>query len=379
MSNIPLKNFSDYFHENTSVGFNNQLQISSTCNADCIFCSNKQNPFKVKRCGFRPLEEIESVLWSMPDILYDSVVLGESLPGRISEGEALLHPNIFEILKMIRNKYKDQIIDISTNGTLLTDDFIKKLSEFLPMDLVISIPSINKEFWTESFNLDENKYSIVMNSIGKLYEYGFSIIPALVPMPSWVGYKDLEETVKFFSDKNLRKILVYAPGYTKFTEKSVLDKLQYDKLELAYFFEKCENLYGVVFNWRLYPKKDLPVCLYKIDYIASHNKSDLNYCFTSTSAYDRIVEKAEDIYTEINVIAVENKSYGGNIECTGLWMVDDIKNKVDELGITKSNIFLPSNFLDMYGFDLMGNSFINYMKTTDNKFFALKRDDYDTF
>jgi len=44
-ANIPLRNFSDYFFENVSVGYSNQIQITSTCNAKCIFCSNEQNPF----------------------------------------------------------------------------------------------------------------------------------------------------------------------------------------------------------------------------------------------------------------------------------------------------------------------------------------------
>ena len=59
--NIPLKTFSDYFFESVSIGSTNQLQISSICNAKCIFCSNEQNPFDIKRCSFRPLEEIEKI------------------------------------------------------------------------------------------------------------------------------------------------------------------------------------------------------------------------------------------------------------------------------------------------------------------------------
>jgi hypothetical protein len=82
----------------------NQLPISAVCNCHCLFCSNHLNPFPVVGGVFRDLEDIKLQLCSMV-ANDDPIRLSDSLPGRISEGEALLHPRLFEILELVRRKF----------------------------------------------------------------------------------------------------------------------------------------------------------------------------------------------------------------------------------------------------------------------------------
>ena len=111
---IPLKNFSDYFFENvaTPIGGNqlaaNQLQITSACDAKCAYCSNESNAFETLLTKFRDVKEIEKVLYAT-EFINGSIILNESLPGRISEGEALIHPKFFDILDLIRKKFRNPI------------------------------------------------------------------------------------------------------------------------------------------------------------------------------------------------------------------------------------------------------------------------------
>ena len=367
MSNIPLKYFSDYFHENTSVGYNNQIQITSTCNAKCIFCSNEQNPFEIKRYGFRPLDEIEKVVWSLSNVT-GAIHLNESLPGRISEGEALLHPDFFTILRVIRNKFQNEI-RITTNGSLLTTEVIEQLKEFKNIEITISFPTINREHWKESFSLNDKDYDIVVSAFDQLKNNDIPVKASVVPMPSWLGWQELEDTFKFLASK-VPYIHIYAPGYTKLSK--VVDKLVYDKNKLSVFLETMSRKYGFVYLWELDPRIVLNV---NYDHITNNIMSSFkdgckNFLWlTSVSARDRFetILRQLSVGFPINniVLEVKNDMYGGNIECIGLWMIQDVdKVLVNYLNNNPQpdQIFIPKKFLDKFGFDLCGVSVLDLLK-----------------
>jgi uncharacterized Fe-S cluster-containing radical SAM superfamily protein len=368
--NVPLKGFSDYFFENIAVKNTNQLQITSICNANCIFCSNDQNPFDIKRCGFRPLEEIEKVIWSMHNV-EGPIMLNESLPGRLSEGEAFLHPAFFQILKAIRTKFNN-VIKITTNGSLLTPDFISQLKEYNPLEISISIPTINKTYWKESFNLNDDHYTTALHSFVSLTNNNIRVLANVVPMPSWLGWEDLEKTFAFLSI-NVKHIIIYAPGYTK--RSKVVDKLVYDKLELSLFLENMSRKYSFTYSWVLDPRNVLSI---NYDLIINniwfvYNKQYRNILWlTSTAARDRFetLLKGLSVGIPVNnvVLEVKNITYGGNIECVGLWTIQDLDGAlVDYLNNhpTPNQIFIPGGFLDRYGFDLCGDNILDLIKKYD--------------
>ena len=196
-------------YETIAAATTNQLPISSVCNAQCFFCSNNMNPFPIYREGFRPLEDIKKGIALLDG--NNEIRMGDSLPGRISEGEALLHPEIFTVLKLVRDKFPHTSIQISTNGILLTKDFIEKLIPYKPLKFTISYHSDNPEFWCKIFSQKEDSFKTARASFFHLLKNGFAIEGALVPLPILVGYDDIENTIK-----NLRmftkQVLVYLPG-----------------------------------------------------------------------------------------------------------------------------------------------------------------------
>ena len=143
---IPVRNFSDYYMEEMSSLSHNKhhlnLQISSFCNANCIFCSEKQNPFKIERPNFRSIEEIEHIMWSIKEEP-TCISLTESQGGRVSEGEAILHPYFFSILEKLRQKFPNAVIIFSTNGSMLTEEIVGKLSKFNPIHISLSLPQVS--------------------------------------------------------------------------------------------------------------------------------------------------------------------------------------------------------------------------------------------
>jgi len=370
---IPLKNFSDYFFESIAINAPHQIQITSVCNAKCIFCSNEQNPFDIKRSQFRSIEEIEKIIWASGEIR-GPIAINESLPGRLSEGEAFLHPQFFEILNIIRRKYQNPI-KITTNGSFLTNDLIKKLSNFNPIEIQISFPSITEKYWTETFNLDNLKFKNAKAAFSLLKYNNINVFASIVPMPAWVGWDNIEETIKFFSNENIKNILVYAPGYTNYTPQKVIEKLIYNKEELSSFLNKMSKKYNISFDWSLDPFDELYInydaILFnmKQSYLSEINK--INW-LTSKAAFTRfkkIIESfSRKIPIENNVLQIENLTYGGNIECSGLWTIDDLRKQIT----TKNeHIMLPGNFLDKYGFDLQGENINDFFKENTNKFMIL--------
>jgi len=367
MNRIPLKDFSDYFFESIAQGAQNQLQITSICNAKCIFCSNEQNPFKIKRCSFRSYNELEKVVYATPTFT-GPIHLNESLPGRISEGEAFIHPRFFDILKMIRGKFSNSIA-ISTNGALLTKEFIEKLKEYNPLQIAISIPTIRKEHWMESFHLTDGDHAISMAAFELLKANDIAISANLIPMPSWIGWDEIEETIKFLSDK-VAHILVYAPGYTR--ESKIVNQMKHSKMELSLFLEEMGRKYSFTYYWSMDPR--LPIHLNhdsimnSMRFCVSHNCKNILW-FTSTAALDRFTKEINGLGLgfPLNnaVLEIKNNVYGGNIECSGLWLLQDLYAALEDY--LKNNpkpdqIFMPKGFLDKYGFDLQGENIQDFFK-----------------
>ncbi len=364
---IPLRTFSDYFLENASIGLQtNQLQITSACNARCIFCSNEQNSFPIERNNFRDLEEIEKIIYSMDPKDKRPIHLNESLPGRISEGEALIHPRFFDILKAIRGKSQN-VVGISTNGSLLDRDFVKELSKFNPIKIRVSYPSNNEKYWQETFRLQGKAYENATNSFELMTEYKIQPEASMVPMPSWVGYSDLDLTIRFLKEQGIQDLLIYAPGYTIYTKSEVTDKLRHSEEELSHFLDEKRKQYNLIIRWSLDPFLDLALDWSRLAAITSdlyRKKVKKVVWLTSIAAEERFRAGLPGVTRETpmdhKIIAVENKTYGGNIKCSGLWMLDDIATKIDSL--EPSVIFSPRNFLDHYGFDLMGNNAVDFIK-----------------
>lgn len=374
---IPLSSFSDYWLENMAIPPDvsyGQLQISSICDARCEFCSNDYNEFITGRNKFRDVSEIEKHIWSTPFSYLEPFYLNESLPGRLSEGEALIHPNLFEILDVIRRKFHNNIIRFTTSGSQLSLEMMTKLQKYNPIQFTISLPTANQKYWTEIYKLKDKHYINAIESFKYYSSMGFSYNVNMTPMPSKVGWEDIENTIKFCSDHDVNHIHIFAPGYTKTASEELIKMMNLDKEELSNFFNKMVYKYpNVRIEWLADPNINLNISFEPIqnNLINLHrNKIMRSYWFTSGAAYVRFKQLMQGFTRSLphyaEVIKVENLNYGGNIDSSGLWVIDDIRQKIQELNLQNQLIFLPGGFLDRYGFDLNGENINDYFKVSNN-------------
>lgn len=374
---IPLKNFSDYFFENVAIGrAPNQLQITSACDAKCAYCSNESNAFETLLTKFRDIKEIEKIIYATP-FFEGPILLNESLPGRISEGEALIHPKFFDILDLIRRKF-DNPIGITTSGSRLTPETIERLSRYSPVQVTMSVPSTTKDYWTELFKLKDRHYDNAMNSFDLMRQCGIHYQVNMTPMPSYVGYDDVEKTFNFLSEKGVRFLQLYTPGYTKYTPENMIHKMTFDKQEMSAFVEKMAYKYGMIVSWPLDPNGVLnisygPIVKQLHDFV--YDGIEQSYWFSSTAAVDRFHKKMVDftktVPHRVNVVEVKNYNYGGNIECSGLWVIKDLEETINKLDLHGQRIVFPGNFLDNYGYDLNGDNILDLYAKSDNIFYKM--------
>ncbi|MDF9409176.1 DUF512 domain-containing protein [Pelotomaculum isophthalicicum JI] len=194
----------------------------------CVFCSHSQNPSCVKVCRIAPRSrvEVERTL-SFMDRAYP-VIIGESVT-RVIEGEPFTHPEIEEILQLVRNRFKGTTIKITTNGSLLDE---RKVEGLRALGRVVINLSLN--------SASEKGRALLMGDVNAqnsikcpllLKKHGVPFHGSVVAMPHLVGWQDLCKTIKYLSECGAQTIRIFLPGYSKLAppalrfEPSILNKL----------------------------------------------------------------------------------------------------------------------------------------------------------
>ena len=355
-------NVSKYMYETMaapgSAGYMaNQLPISSVCDAQCFFCSNEMNPFEILREKFRDMDDIKRGI-AVLDPNAPVINIGDSLPGRISEGEALVHPKIFEVLGLIRRKCSNSTIQVTTNATKFTEDFLRQLVPFLPMKFTISYQSHDETNWCKIFDSPERKFKVAEGSWPLLQKYGFQVEANMTPMPSMVGYGDIENTIKFLSNYT-RYIYIFAPGYSQLVPLEIKNMLVYDKKEMSDFFIDMRRKYHVEIDWPLDPAKPLEFIPYRAmldTYYQNFNHVLWLFSEAAHARGERVIEEYLPLVpNEHYAMEVKNRTYGGNIEAAGLLQVADFDKAIENALKQVPDIdllLLPQAPFDRFGNDL---------------------------
>lgn len=145
-----------------------EIEPTNYCNAKCVFCYNQN--LKRKRCfiDFCKLEQFVKEVyddnknnWFYNNVKgkYPKFVLG-------GLGEPLLHPQIFEIIKMIK-KY-GFIVELITNGIALNEANAKSLVDSKVDYLAISLHSLNPQVYKSITHVEVD---VIKNNLDKALPY----------------------------------------------------------------------------------------------------------------------------------------------------------------------------------------------------------------
>lgn len=196
-----------------SVQKHGVLPLTSFCNMNCLFCSHRFNPPEVRvwRLPPRPLEEVES---SLAWLAGPRVVIGESVT-KIIEGEPFTHPQIMEILRLIRRRFPSKRLSITTNGSLLDEEKVTALTNLEPIELTISLNSGSPAGRT--FLMHDQKPERVLAALRRLGRAGLTFHGSLVALPHLLGWEDLRLTVEFLAGVGASTVRLFLPGFTRLT------------------------------------------------------------------------------------------------------------------------------------------------------------------
>lgn len=138
-----------------------QIEITNTCNLACVHCfNNSGNPYPDELTT----KEILSVLDSLSRMGVHHIT--------ITGGEPLVHPDIFKIVEHARKE--PMSVDIFTNGTLITEDIIKKFKKIGINRFNISIDSVDEKIH-DTFRGKKGALKKTVKAVHLLKEAGFSI------------------------------------------------------------------------------------------------------------------------------------------------------------------------------------------------------------
>jgi hypothetical protein len=195
-----------------SASKENVLPLTSACNLRCAFCSNRQNPRGVRAYAVPhlPLPLVKSLIPCLDP--GRKIIIGEAAT-RINEGEPFTHPQVWPALEAVRERYPQAMLQITTNGTFLDREAVKRLAALQPLEVNLSLNSATLE--GRRLLMNDCNPGRALDAVRLLGKAGVTCHGSLVAMPHLVGWPDLETTCCFLQDHGAATVRVFLPGFTK--------------------------------------------------------------------------------------------------------------------------------------------------------------------
>jgi len=235
-----------------------QIEPTSLCNLGCRFCVRTKMgvPF-----GSMSLETFKKILDKL-DSLFKINLSGQ--------GELLLNPELFDMIKYANDR--GILINISSNGTLLTKEIIDKICRVDIGEIGISVDSTKKAKYEKvriNANFDElinniknlteeikkrNRKTIV-NIAAIIFKNNIDELPDFVELGHKLGvnkisFQTLQTKENFFKsyDSEMKSQIVVSDA-EKLKEKMIEAKKLADKYGITLIFDEDESP-GCIWPWR---------------------------------------------------------------------------------------------------------------------------------
>lgn len=201
-----------------------QWHLSEVCNLKCLHCYQENHkPVAL------PYSELLNILDQYRNLLKKLKVKGHI---NLTGGEPLCSPHFFKILDEFKKDKDLYSFSILTNGTLITDEIAKKISEYNPEYVQVSLEGGKK---TNDYIRGKNVYKKVATAIKCLKKY--NIFVSISFTATKINYKEFPQVVKFAEKHNVDN--VWSDRYIPLGDKD--DDLQMTKEETFEYLKLMEN------------------------------------------------------------------------------------------------------------------------------------------
>ena len=209
------------------------IPITSACNYRCKFCEVSGVSDMLKNCNRKYQKNsmsLESIQKFEPMIKTAGVV---NLGGRTGPGEPLLAKNFEDSVREIRRINRNVVIDLTTNGSLLTKEKSEFLVSLAPIAITFSIHAATPESYSDIMATSEKAFHRVVENIvnfcraaqGKQVQISFNFGFGKK------NYQDIEGIISFARKLGIHFVTVFP--YYKSPNKFMEDVSLYDNIELA--------------------------------------------------------------------------------------------------------------------------------------------------
>ncbi len=225
-------------------------------------------------------------------------------------------------------------MDNLRQDTMLDSVFLKKLSAFKPIELTVSLHSMEPASWARIFGQDPESAETAISSLPLIHGHRMELIGTIVPLPRICSWGEIERTYANFVSQGAKSMILYWPGHTRRTPPQVVKDLECSLGEFTDFAERMKVAHGLpLIRW---PDMVTPLQVRVETIIAKTLKGNPKWggaayrkvvWLSSAAAFCRleflVKEKSASSSNVHQVMAVENETYGGNIIAAGLLMVED--------------------------------------------------------
>ncbi|MFW5719114.1 MAG: DUF512 domain-containing protein [Halanaerobium sp.] len=271
-----------------TVKEDNILPITSICKLNCIFCSHKNNPPEVETYSFGHLEK--DLIKTMIEFLNPEqpVFIGESA-SKIIEGEPFVHPDIYQILKYLRQRWPELEIKITSSGSFIESKKVELLKTLEPLELNISLNAPAPE--ERVFLMNDSRPDNVFNIIAELKKVELNFSASIVSMHHLKGFDYLKRTFDFLAEYPPETLRVFMAGFSHYADKQVIAGVnEYQRLNQFIENNRSNYSYPIIIEPQL------------LDKLEAEIKEILD---NSPAARSEL--KAEDVIVRVNQEDVESR------------------------------------------------------------------------
>ena len=181
--------------------------LSTACNCKCTFCYEDGNPDGLfeKKPRFVGLDEA----LTRRRYLHDGRGLFRECKGFF---EPLTNPDFLALMELVREDEPEAVIDVTTNGALLTPEMVARLSELKP--IIVNVSLISADEPTRRGLMGDRRAGSAIRAVELLRSAEIPFMGTVVPSPQQ-GLDDVEKTIEYMDAYDARVIRVSMPGLTR--------------------------------------------------------------------------------------------------------------------------------------------------------------------